>query len=329
MKNSPEISIIVPVYKAETTIDKCIQSICDQTLVNWELILVDDGSPDNSGKICDKYAEKDSRIRCIHKQNGGVSSARNLGLNIAEGEFITFVDSDDYIGPTYLHDFVDNKDYDLILTGLTRFSGDKEQKLFGDEEACYTDTASFIKDWKETFDKTKLTIGGLSFVAAKAIRRSIIKENKIRFSQEMKLGEDTCMVFDCLRYTLNVKIIQGNNYFYYQPPVAHTYQFDYNQCMRHCQIYTEKVKEIEKEYSIYPKSQVEAYCAMVFQYYYLSLFNCNFVSFIRNIVKHRNLKKQDVQLAYYEALITSKNRRTHFAIKHPVLFYLYKIFRKS
>lgn len=329
MMNAPLISIIIPVYKAEQTIDKCVKSICDQTLVDWELILVDDGSPDNSGIICDKYAEKDNRIRCIHKQNGGVSSARNMGLDLAVGKFITFVDSDDYIGPTYLQDFVDNKDYDLILTGLTRYSDKKEQKLFGNEEVCYTGTIDFIKDWKETFDKTKLTIGGLSFVAAKAIRGSIIKDNNIRFNQEMILGEDTCMVFDCLRYTQNVKIIPGNNYYYYQPPVAHAYQLDYNQCIRHCQIYTEKVKEIDKVYGIYPKSQVDAYCAMIFRYYYLSLFNCNLFSFVCNIVKHRSQKKQDSQLAYYETLITNKNRRTFFAIKHPILFYLYKTFRES
>ncbi len=325
----PFISIITPVFKVEKYLNKCIDSILAQSFHDWELILVDDGSPDDSGKICDKYAEKDERIRCIHKQNGGVSSARNLGVDIAEGEFITFVDSDDYIGPTYLQDFIDNKDYDLILTGLTRYSNENEQKLFGNEEVCYADLVKFIKDWKETFDKSKLTIGGLSFVAAKAIRASIIKDNNIRFNQEMILGEDTCMVFDCLRYSQNVKIIRGNNYYYYQPPAAHTYQFDLNQCIRHCQIYTEKVREIEKVYGIYPQTQVDAYCAMVFQYYYLSLFNCSFVSFVRNIVKYRIQKKQNSQLAYYEALITSKNKRTFFAIKHPILFYLYNILRKS
>ncbi len=329
MMNVPLISIIVPVYKAEQTIDKCIQSICDQTLVDWELILVDDGSSDNSGLICDKYAEKDNRIRCIHTQNGGVSSARNIGLDLAVGEFITFVDSDDYIGPTYLQDFIDNKDYDLILTGLTCFSVEKEENLFGNEEICYEHTVDFIKDWKERFDKTKITIGGLSFVAAKAIRGSIIRDNNIRFNQEMILGEDTCMVFDCLRYTKNVKIIPGNNYFYYQPQVVHSYRFDLKQCLRHCQIYIEKVKEIEKVYDIYPKSQVDAYCAMVFRYYYLSQFNCSAVSFIRNIVNHRNQIKKNSQFANYEALITNENRRTYFAIKHPILFYIYKTIFES
>ena len=266
---TPLISIIVPVYNSERFIDKCVESILAQTYQNWELLLIDDGSKDNSGAICDSYEKTDSRIKTLHKVNGGVSSARNLGLDMAEGEFITFVDSDDYIGPTYLQDFSDNGDYDIILTGLTHYSEEKEQKLFGNEEICYTDTVKFIKDWKDTFDKTKLTIGGLNLVAAKAIRGSIIKNNNIRFNQEMILGEDSCMVFDCLRYSQNIKIIRGNNYYYYQPPVAHTYRFDLNQCIRHCQLYTEKIKEIENVYGIYPREQVDAYCAMIFQYYYL------------------------------------------------------------
>lgn len=96
------ISIIVPVYNVEKYLSECIDSILAQTYENFELILVDDGSPDNSGKICDKYAEKDKRIKVIHKENGGVSSARNTGLDNAEGEYIAFVDSDDIVNERYL-----------------------------------------------------------------------------------------------------------------------------------------------------------------------------------------------------------------------------------
>ena len=326
MVHSPQISVIIPIYKAENYINRCIDSILAQKYTDWELLLVDDGSPDRSGTICDEYAQRDFRIRVMHKQNGGVSSARNLGLENAQGEFITFVDADDYIGPSYLQSLIDNKDYDLILTGRTLFGDNGEQGLFDNEGACYEDITNLIKDWKESFDKKGFTIGGLSFVTAKAIRSSIIKDNNIRFSQEMKLGEDTCLIFDCLRYSRNAKIIQENGYYYYLPPVAHTYRFDLNQCMRHCQIYTEKVKEIEKAYGIYPRGQVDAYCAMIFQYYYLSLFNGNLSSFIRNMVEYSKQKKQDSQLAYYETLITNGNRRTFFAIKHPFLFYIYKAF---
>lgn len=95
----PEISIIVPVYKVEAYLKKCIDSILSQTFKDLEIILVDDGSPDECGKICDEYAEKDSRIRVIHKENGGLSSARNAGLDIAAGKYVGFVDSDDWIEP--------------------------------------------------------------------------------------------------------------------------------------------------------------------------------------------------------------------------------------
>lgn len=103
--NTIKISVIVPVYKVEPYLEKCINSILNQTYKDFELILVDDGSPDNCPAICDEYAKKDSRITVIHKQNGGVSSARNEGIKIAKGEFIWFIDSDDYIETNALEIF--------------------------------------------------------------------------------------------------------------------------------------------------------------------------------------------------------------------------------
>lgn len=96
------VSVIVPVYKVEKYINKCVESIVNQTYDNIEIILVDDGSPDRCPEICDKWALKDSRIKVLHKENGGLSDARNAGLNIAKGEFITFIDSDDYVHPQYI-----------------------------------------------------------------------------------------------------------------------------------------------------------------------------------------------------------------------------------
>ncbi|MBQ8418044.1 MAG: glycosyltransferase [Phascolarctobacterium sp.] len=93
----PKLSIIVPVYKVEQYIHKCVDSILNQTFTDFELILVDDGSPDNCGKICDEYAQKDERVRVIHKENGGLSDARNAGIDVATGEVIGFIDSDDWV----------------------------------------------------------------------------------------------------------------------------------------------------------------------------------------------------------------------------------------
>ncbi len=97
MKDSPLVSVIVPVYNAERYLDRCIDSITRQTYSNLEIILVEDGSPDSCARICDKWAETDARVRVIHKENGGVSSARNAGLDIAAGEYITFADNDDIL----------------------------------------------------------------------------------------------------------------------------------------------------------------------------------------------------------------------------------------
>lgn len=109
------ITIIVPVYNTEKYLERCVNSIVNQTYDNLEIILVDDGSTDNSGKICDEYAEKDGRIKVIHKENGGVSSARNLGLNVCSGDYVGFVDSDDTIEPNM---------YEILYTNLIENNAD-------------------------------------------------------------------------------------------------------------------------------------------------------------------------------------------------------------
>ena len=102
------LSVIIPVYNVEKYLRKCVDSVLAQDIADMEVILVDDGSPDNSGAICDEYAEKDARVKVIHKENGGLSTARNVGLDIARGKYITFVDSDDYLLP---NTFIPNLDY--------------------------------------------------------------------------------------------------------------------------------------------------------------------------------------------------------------------------
>ena len=115
MNTTPKISVIVPVYNTEKYLHHCIDSILSQTFTDFELLLIDDGSKDSSGAICDEYAAKDNRVRVFHKENGGVSSARNLGLDNATGEWIAFVDADDYLAPSYLYDFVQNLSNDVKL----------------------------------------------------------------------------------------------------------------------------------------------------------------------------------------------------------------------
>ena len=131
------ISVIVPIYKVEKYLEKCILNIVNQTYSNLEIILVDDGSPDNSGKICDEYARKDSRIKVVHKLNGGLSDARNAGIEIATGKYIAFVDSDDYIEEkmiSKLYDLLKANDADVSACNICKFYEDKEIELDENEE---------------------------------------------------------------------------------------------------------------------------------------------------------------------------------------------------
>lgn len=134
---SEKVSVIVPIYKVEAYLRECIDSIINQTYTNLEIILVDDGSPDNCGAICDEYAAKDSRIKVIHKENGGLSDARNAGLDIAAGDFYCFVDSDDIL-PDHsvrtLLDFLNTHDGDMVIAGFERFSDENGNVFFSTED---------------------------------------------------------------------------------------------------------------------------------------------------------------------------------------------------
>lgn len=195
----PEISVIVPVYNAEKYLYRCIDSILEQTFTNFELLLVDDGSSDNSGIICDEYACKDSRIRVFHKENGGVSSARNIGLDYARGNWIAFVDSDDYVYPSFLATYMDlcNNGVDLCILGVVPdYSLSVEYKItkasidyIGDLQSAlflFADCQMFGALWN------------------KLLKKSIIEEYQLRLNEEYKYREDEEFL---LRYMLHVKKI--------------------------------------------------------------------------------------------------------------------------
>ena len=121
MEGNTKISVIIPIYKAEKFLDKCIGSVVGQTYENLEIILVDDGSPDNCPAICDSWAEKDRRIKVVHKENGGLSSARNAGLDVVTGEYFGFIDSDDWIEKDFFEFLITNalkENADISRCGL-------------------------------------------------------------------------------------------------------------------------------------------------------------------------------------------------------------------
>lgn len=166
------ISVIVPVYKVEKYLDRCVQSIVDQTYRNLEIILVDDGSPDNCGAMCDAWAEKDSRIKVIHKENGGLSDARNAGMAAATGEYIAFVDSDDWIEPEMyqrLYDALITTDSDIASCGARRVWLDAKPA----QEVCatYKDSVLEYEDIMKAFISSD---GVIQTVWDKLYRRNIL-----------------------------------------------------------------------------------------------------------------------------------------------------------
>lgn len=130
------ISVIVPIYNVEKYLDRCVDSIINQTYKNLEIILVDDGSPDNCPKMCDDYAKIDNRIKVVHKENGGLSDARNVGMKVATGEYVSFIDSDDYISldfyETLLQTMIDN-DSDIVECGVVKFYEDNNFDEYSDD----------------------------------------------------------------------------------------------------------------------------------------------------------------------------------------------------
>lgn len=191
----PKISIIIPFYNVEKYIAKCIDSILTQTFTDFECILVNDGSPDNSPEICNEYAKKDERIKVIHKENGGVSSARNAGLNIAQGKWITFVDSDDWINDNYLKIMYDNAikyDCDLSICGMQEFNEDgnitKKNELF--PVMCFD---------KNNAKKTLLDFKYFTTSAVcKLVKTKYIRENEIIFDIAIKICEDGLFWFEII-----------------------------------------------------------------------------------------------------------------------------------
>lgn len=208
---NPQISIIVPVYNAEKYLHHCIDSILAQTFIDFELLLIDDGSKDLSGSICDKYARKDSRIRVFHKENGGVSSARNLGLDNAKGEWITFIDADDIVNQSYLtHLFMDVCEVvDFVVAGFEYLaSGNK-----------VTYTTKFGNDIKESLSKdyglTRMYENSFWqwFICSKLFRRNIITRNLIKFDESFIYGEDRLFI---MKYvcSINGKMCFSNHPIY-------------------------------------------------------------------------------------------------------------------
>lgn len=205
--SNPQISIIVPVYKAEKYIHRCIDSILAQTFTNFELLLIDDGSPDQSGAICDEYAAKDSRIRVFHKENGGVASARQAGLDAASGEYVIHADPDDWVEPNWLECLYDKAKgdcSDMVICDFTRHYVDHIS--YCNQCPTSANCADIAEDliceriWGSTWNKL--------------IRRSCFKDYNISFVTTMSLWEDLYVTCALIQHNIKVSYLNKSLYNY-------------------------------------------------------------------------------------------------------------------
>lgn len=217
MQQSPVISVIIPVYRVEDYLERCLESVCKQTYQNLQIVLVDDGSDDHCPQICDDWAKKDSRIQVIHKKNGGLSDARNVGLEQATGEFVYFMDSDDYIAQNALEVVLDamvENDSDAVVYGYKKI--DEQGKIIKVSH-IWPGMYSFESEKEKLYfiykKLLKYQIGWEAW--SRMYRMSIIKDNNLRFEPNAEIfAEDQCFN---LYYTLcskNIFCISDRLYFY-------------------------------------------------------------------------------------------------------------------
>ena len=231
------LSIIVPIYKIEEFLPKCIESILSQTFQDFELILVDDGSPDRCPAICDKFAKEDSRIKVIHKPNGGLVSARKAGLEIARGEYIGYVDGDDWIEPEYYEKLMiaaDENDADIVAGGFLKDIGDccisKQNPITSKTYNIEEIETEIIP--KMLFDCDSFEPGLFTYVWNKVFRRETLYQAQMDVPNSISLGEDAACVYPAVLCAQRICVIDDCLYHYRQRAdsmlkVSDSYHEDY------------------------------------------------------------------------------------------------------
>ena len=217
MKNSYMVSVIIPVYNVEKFLNRCVDSILSQTYKNIEIILVDDGALDSSPQICDEYAHKDTRVNVVHKQNGGLASARNAGLKVAKGDYILFVDSDDWIKGNTVEELlniaIENQVDFVRFIPVSAGYPDRPDGTpinFGTEdfmeEGVYN-KGKMIKDiYPRLFVTRQLTMGPIVAAWRSLYNRKFLVDNNLYFDEEVKYSEDAIF---------SAKVVYNSNKFYY------------------------------------------------------------------------------------------------------------------
>ena len=209
--DEPLVSVIVPVYKVESYIQACLDSIVGQTYKNLEIVLIDDGSPDRSGVICDEYAMRDGRIKVLHKKNGGVSEARNLGLKYATGDWVTFVDADDWIDPEHVRQLVEttqNRRVDCVICGYIQEYPHATFVRHIDLDAPLTGGQAIFYMLRPDLYQ--------GFLWNKLFRKDVIDRAELQLNGSLFYLEDLAFCADFFNRSQQICCIQSDSYHYRQ-----------------------------------------------------------------------------------------------------------------
>ena len=216
----PLVSVIVPIFKIDRFLGHCIESIISQTYRNIEIILVDDGSPDRCPELCDLYAGKDERIRVIHKQNGGLVSARKAGLEISRGEYVTYVDGDDWIGAGHISSLVGSAlttGSDMVCAGFTRNFFSRQTPYTNPYPAGVYEGEALTELWKNMLSYGPFyRLGIYTYVWNKLFRRELLYDVQMAVDERISIGEDGAVTYPALLRCSRVSVTESVAYHYRQ-----------------------------------------------------------------------------------------------------------------
>lgn len=216
-----KISVIVPAYNVESYLKQCLDSIVGQAFSNLEIILVNDGSTDGSGRICDEFAVKDSRIKVIHQENAGASSARNSGIEVATGDYLTFVDSDDWLDTEMYRKMTEaaksSRSADVIMCDFLNVKPDKIEKISADLRKGYYEKQDIIKEiypkliMIENFGRVPIASACICL-----FKNSLFKENSIRFDKKLKYSEDNLFMTEIILKADSFLYLKDEYFYHYR-----------------------------------------------------------------------------------------------------------------
>ena len=324
-------SVVVPIYKVEKYLRQCIDSILTQNFLDFELILVDDGSPDNSPKICDEYAKIDERVKVVHKQNGGLVSARKAGVAIAKGEYIVNVDGDDYIKQGYLLEFANAIDqYGVDIACVNCFKVIDGQEIDKVESVNFSGFFDKTKIEKELFPFLIEDINGASLQSAvclKAFRKNLIKPVLDSIDNSVVMGEDYACAKPCVYLCHSIYFSDKYLYGYRDNPTSITK----SKCSYDIYGPLTRAKILEK----YIDMSQGDFKEQLYRITVHSLFNASRSQFYRNekskVIKSELIKA--LEHPFYAQAINNcktnnkKLKLARFALKHKS-FFLMKLYNK-